>query len=228
MSLSSEGKQFIRFVPERKGLIALFETSSSTFSPSEGHRAAIDLEVELTEDHGVLTLPVRLPRYLMPEWGENEWASFIEGEEGFFYRTIDEAVVQCLSLALASDEELRKQVLQTANEVVIDFRGDLPNKYLAMQLGGYKVGVYRSGQGWPFWLSIQPTYDLAVKEAERIRDEAGLPKKSIVATGALLNALSVGYLPLIMSASTNRKSFLGWLLVLIAFILSGIVWFIRH
>jgi hypothetical protein len=182
----------IRFVPDGKGLKPRYQNPSGyEEDPEVGEcRAEVRCEAEVSRDHGVMTFPVRLPRYLMPEWSQDEWASFIESQIGFFHNFTDEAVVQCLSLALCSRSERRKEILSTANGIVIDFRGDLPNMYLPMMLGGYKIGVYRSGNDWPIWLSIQPTYDLAIKEAESIRVEAGLPKKSVTAAGALSNFLN--------------------------------------
>jgi hypothetical protein len=106
---------------------------------------------------------------------------------------MDECVVQGLSLAIVSDAERRKAVLQDAEQVVIDYRGDLPNLYLPMMLGGYKVGVYRRGNSWPIWMSIQPTYDLALKEAEKLREQVGIPQsdKAIVAVEELANSVKV-------------------------------------
>jgi len=226
MTLVSEAQQIIHFAPERNGLVARFYFGHDA---SDGHKAIMELDTELSRDHGLLTIPLRLPRYLMPGWGQKEWASFIDSEVGFFYNAIDEAVVLCLSLAIADNESFQSEVLRTANEVVIDFRGDLPNKYLAMVLGGYKVGVYRSGNNWPIWLSIQPTYDLALKEAEKIRAEAGLPRKAIVSTGALQNFLGAKLgIPSILSDQTNRgANQTGWLVAGGALILWVIFWFVR-
>lgn len=182
----------MRFVRERRGLKSQYQQPSGFVDNLEAgeRRARLSCEVEVSRDHGVMTFPVRLPRYLMPEWSQEEWGSFIESEIRFLHDFTDEAVVQCLSLALCSQSERRKDILSTTNGIVIDFRGDLPNKYLAMMLGGYKVGIYRSGNNWPIWLSIQPTYDLALAEAESIRAETGLPKSSITAVGALANFLN--------------------------------------
>jgi hypothetical protein len=226
MTLVSEGQQLIHFAPERNGFEARFY---SDYGATDGHKATMELDAELSKDHGILTVPLRFPRYLMPGWGQKEWASFIDGEIGFFYNTIDEAVVLCLSLAIADNESFRSEVLRTANEVVIDFRGDLPNKYLAMVLGGYKIGVYRSGNNWPIWLSIQPTYDLALKEAEKIREEAGLPRKAIVSTGALQNFLRAKLgIPSILSDQANPgANRTGWLVAVGALILWVISWFMR-
>ena len=226
MSLVSDGRQVIYFMPEHNGLVARFYSSSGA---SKSHQANMDLDAEVSKDHGLLTIPLRLPRYLMPEWGHEEWAKLIDGEGGFFHNAMDEALVICLSLAIADNKSFRSEVLRTASEVVIDFRGDLPNKYLAMVLGGYKVGVYRSGNNWPIWLSIQPTYDLAVKEAEKIRDEAGLPKKAIVPAGALADFLKVGMgIPPILSDQAKQGvSRTSWLVVIGAIILCAIFWFRR-
>jgi hypothetical protein len=216
---SDESVFKVRFVPERKGLIAHFESRErvaylgivrqTQLEPGE-HRRELSVAADVSQDHGIITVPVRLPRYLMPEWSQADWMKFIDSERGFLHSFVDEAVVQCLSLALVADDDRRKEILRTANEVVIDFRGDLPNKYLPMMLGGYKVGVHRSGNNWPIWLSIQPTYDLALKEAESIRAEAGLPKnKSITATGALANFLKADMgLPSILSNSSTGTG--GW------------------
>ncbi|MFG1289822.1 MULTISPECIES: hypothetical protein [Xanthobacter] len=182
----------MRFVRERQGLKSRYQHPSGFINkPETGERLArLSCEVEVSRDHGVMTFPVRLPRYLMPEWSQEEWSAFIESEIRLLHDFTDEAMVQCLSLALCSQSERRKEILRTANGIVIDFRGDLPNMYLPMMLGGYKVGIYRSGNNWPIWLSIQPTYDLALEEAESIRAEAGLPKSSITAAGALSNFLN--------------------------------------
>jgi hypothetical protein len=164
----------------------------------------------------------------MPEWGEAEWAKLLDEETGFFHGTIDEAVVQTLSLAITNHKDHRAEVLRTANEVVIDFRGDLPNKYLAMMLGGYKVGVYRSGNNWPIWLSIQPTYDLAVKEAESIAAEAGLPKgKSVSAVGALSNFLKVDLGPPILSSSSVKTDIGGWIVAVVIAAIGLITWLMK-
>jgi hypothetical protein len=165
----------------------------------------------------------------MPEWSQADWVKFIDGEIGFFHNFVDEAVVQCLSLALVEADDRRKEILRTANEVVIDFRGDLPNKYLAMMLGGYKVGVYRSGNNWPVWLGIQPTYDLALKEAESIRAEAELPKnKSITATGALSSFLKAGMgLPILSNSSAGTGGRRWWIAVVAVVVISLIAWLMK-
>src|SRR5947209_5140685 len=186
--MSDTYQHVMRFVPdENRGLKPRYQNPSGWEDrPEPGERRApITCEVEVTREHGVMTFPVRLPRYLMPEWSQEEWGDFIESQIGFLHNFTDEAVVQCLSLALCSLPDRRKEILGTANGIVIDFRGDLPNMYLPMMLGGYKIGVYRSGNNWPIWIGIQPTYDLALKEAESIRVEAGLPKNSVTAAGAL-------------------------------------------
>ena len=117
----------------------------------------LTLNAEASSYHGIIEVPARLPRYLMPEWQTNDWSRFIEEEVGFIQSFIDESLVICLSLALNSDPPRRNELLKNTNAVVIDFRGDLPNMYLPMSLGGYKIGVYRNGNNWPLWLSIQPT-----------------------------------------------------------------------
>ncbi len=195
----------VRFVPNGNGLEAHFDFGALQqyrLEPGEKRRELM-IEAEVSPDHGIMTVPVRLPRYLRPEWSQADWNKFVDGEIGLLLNFVDEAVVQGLSLALVADNDIRKSILRTGDEVVIDFRGDLPNKYLPMVLGGYKVGVYRSGNNWPAWLSIQPTYDLALKEAESIRTEAGLPKKSITTTGKLSNFLKADMGQLIQSASAN-------------------------
>jgi hypothetical protein len=227
---SHESVSKLRFAPNGNGLLVHFESADSAANgfvrrpmPEAGEqRREMSVAVEVSRDHGIITVPVRLPRYLMPEWSQDDWAEFIGSEQGFFHNFVDEAVVQCLSLALVADDDRRKEILRTANEVVIDFRGDLPNKYLAMMLGGYKVGVYRSGNNWPMWLSIQPTYDLALKEAERIRTEAGLPKnKSISAAGALSNFLKADMgLPILSSASAGTGG--RWLIAAASVVVMGL------
>ena len=143
----------MRFVPEEKGLKPRYQNPSGFVdNPETGERRArLSCEVEVSRDHGVMTFPVRLPRYLMPEWAQEEWSAFIESQIGFLHNFTDEAVVQCLSLALCAQRERRKEILSTANGIVIDFRGDLPNMYLPMMLGGYKVGVSSppACAGWP-------------------------------------------------------------------------------
>jgi hypothetical protein len=134
----------VRFVPDGKGLVNRFQFPDtdakygSSLKPGE-HRRELSVNVETSQYHGIITLPVRLPRYLIPEWSQDDWVKFVESEIGFFRTFVDEAVVQGLSLALVADNDRRKEILPTANEVVIDFRGDLPNKYLAMMCGGYKM-----------------------------------------------------------------------------------------
>jgi len=228
----------VRFVPEGKGLIARFEPSErvtdihlrqTQLEPGE-HRRELSIAAEVSRDHGIITVPVRLPRYLMPEWSQADWTKFIDDEIGFFHNFVDEAVVQCLSLALVAADDRRKEILRTADEVVVDFRGDLPNKYLMMVLGGYKVGVYRSGNNWPVWLGIQPTYDLALKEAERIRVEAGLPKnKSITAAGKLSSFLKADMgLPSILSNSSAGTGGRGWWIAVTAIVvISLIAWLMK-
>jgi hypothetical protein len=221
MALSTMGEDEcvarVRFVPEGKGLVARFQSPDSDAryapSPEPGEcRRDLSVAADISQHHGIITFPVRLPRYLMPEWSQDDWVKFVVSEIGFFHDFIDEAVVQGLSLAIVADGDRRKEVIRTANEVVIDFRGDLPNKYLAMMLGGYKVGVYRSGNNWPIWLSIQPTYDLAVKEAESIAAEAGLPKgESISAAGALSRFLKTDLGPPLLINSSPRTDLGGWM-----------------
>jgi hypothetical protein len=235
---SDESVSKVRFVPEGKGLIAHFEhperlvnlgvLQQPPLEPGE-HRRELRVEAEVSRDHGIITVPVRLPRYLMPEWSQADWMKFIDSEVGFFHNFVDEAVVQCLSLALVADDDRRKEILRTANEVVVDFRGDLPNKYSAMMLGGYKIGVYRSGNNWPVWLSIQPTYDLALKEAENIRAEAGLPKnKSITATGKLSNFLKADMgLPILSNASAGTVGRRWWIAVAAVVVISLIAWLMK-
>jgi hypothetical protein len=229
---SDESVSKVRFVPERKGLIAHFEhpellvnlgvLRQTQLEPGE-HRRELRVEAEVSRDHGIITVPVRLPRYLMPEWSQTDWTNFIDSEIGFFHNFVDEAVVQCLSLALVAADDRRKEILRTANEVVVDFRGDLPNMYLPMVLGGYKVGVYRSGNNWPIWLSIQPTYDLALKEAESIRAEAGLPKdKSITATGKLSSFLKANMgLPILSNSAGSGGRW--WIVVAAALVAINLV-----
>lgn len=226
------------FVPEGKGLIAHFEHPERVanlealrqipLEPGE-QRRELSLAAEVSRDHGIITVPVRLPRYLMPEWSQADWSKFVDDEIGFFHKFVDEAVVQCLSLALVAADDRRKEILRTANEVVVDFRGDLPNKYLAMMLGGYKVGVYRSGNNWPVWLSIQPTYDLALKEAESIRAEAELPKnKSITATGKLSDFLKADIgLPILSNSSAGTGGRGWWIAVGAVVVVSLIAWLMK-
>jgi hypothetical protein len=156
MPLNSDGLETVRFIPERRGLKALFASPYSPPRSDSIHEATLSVDAELTSDHGVIAIPVRLPRYLMPEWTQQQWGELINCELGFFHNFVDETVAQGLSLAIINDKDRRAEVLRTANEVLIDFRGDLPNKYLPMMLGGYKIGVYRSGNNWPIWLSKQP------------------------------------------------------------------------
>ena len=189
----------IRFVQEGKGLTTKLGESYFTNSDTELVKT-LEIDAEITRDHGTMNVPVRLPRHLMPEWSQEEWDSFITSELGMFSDFVDEAIVVGLSLAIASRDKLRKEVLQASNAVVIDFRGDIPNGWFAMMWGGYKIGVYRSGQGWPIWMSIAPTYDLAIEEEKKLRDQAGLPKNSIQATGALLYFLNAKIGPPLMSS----------------------------
>jgi hypothetical protein len=64
-------------------------------------------------------------------------------------------------------------------------------------------------------LSIQPTYDLALKEAKSVQAEAGLPKnKSITATGKLSSFLKADMgLPSILSNSTAGTGGRWWWIV---------------
>jgi hypothetical protein len=223
----------VRFVPEGKGLVTRFQSPDSdakygsSREPGE-HRRELSVNAEMSQYHGIITVPVRLPRYLMPEWSQDDWVKFVDSEIGFFHNFVDEAVVQGLSLAVVADSDRRKEILRTANGIVIDFRGDLPNKYLAMMLGGYKIGVYRSGNDWPVWLSIQPTYDLALKEAEKIRIEAGLPKgKSITAAGALSNFLKADIgLPLLSNSSAGM-GVRGWIAAAAIAVVGIIAWLMK-
>lgn len=180
----------IRFRPENDGLTLVAAIDDIR---SDEHERPLSVAVDLSKDHGLMTVPVRLPRYLMPQWSYIEWGEFLDFELGFFQRCIDECVVHCLSLALATNDDFRGTILHNAEQVVVDFRGDLPNKYLPMMLGGYKVGVHRTGNNWPFWMSIQPTYDLALEKCEELRNEANIPKtkNAIIAVQALSNFLKV-------------------------------------
>lgn len=226
---SEEYVSKVRFVPDGSGLLAHFDLRAlqRVGLEPEGHRRELMVEAEVSRDHGIITVPVRLPRYLMPEWSQANWMKFIDSEIVLFHKFVDEAVVQCLSLALVADDNQRKHILRTANEVVLDFRGDLPNKYLAMTLGGYKVGVYRSGNNWPVWLSVQPTYDLALKEAERIRAEAGLPKnRSITATGMLAN-LKVDIRHPILSESAGWGGRWWWIMVAAIVVINLVAWLMK-
>jgi hypothetical protein len=236
---SDESVSKVRFVPKGKGLIAHFEAPErlvnlgvlrqAQLEPGQ-QRRDLRVEAEVSQDHGIITVPVRLPRYLMPEWSQADWMKFIDSEIGFFHGFVDEAVVQCLSLALVSADDRRKEILRTAHEIVVDFRGDLPNKYLAMMLGGYKVGVYRSGNNWPVWLSIQPTYDLALKEADSMRAEADLPKnKSITATGALSNFLKADMgLPILSNSSAGTGGRRWWIAVTAIVVVGLVAWLTRQ
>jgi hypothetical protein len=214
----------IRFVSEGKGLTTEFGVSGYRGGERSG---TLEIDAEVSRDHGLMTIPVRLPRHLMPEWSPEEWDIFIGQEIRLFHNFVDEAVLQCLSLAIVTDDSRRAEILRTANGVVIDFRGDLPNIYASMMLGGYKVGVYRSGHGWPIWLSIQPTYDLALKEAERIRNEINLPANSVVATGALSNFLSANIGPPLMSDSVGNIAWRDRVWLVLTIFVGVFAWFAR-
>ena len=179
----------VRFLPDGSGLRPVFlPPDSYRRSPAPGeHCRHFSIDVNASEDHGLITIPIRLPRYLMPQWSKEDWAKFVEGEIGFFQSFIDEGAAQCLSLAMVQDRDRKKCIIKDAEQVVIDFRGDLPACYLPTMLGGYKIGVYRTGNQWPIWMSIQPTYDLALEEAAKLRDEAKIPSTgpAIVAVGRL-------------------------------------------
>ncbi|MGY8664144.1 hypothetical protein Q3C01_17500 [Bradyrhizobium sp. UFLA05-109] len=225
----------VRFSPNGKGLVARFDapehmrarTGPAPAEPGE-HCRELSLDADASRDHGIITLPVRLPRYLMPEWSQDDWSEFVDSEIGFFYNFVDEAVVQCLSLALAANDERRIEILRTADDVVVDFRGDLPNKYLPMMSGGYKVGVHRSGNSWPIWLSIQPTYDLALKKAESIRAEANLPKnKPVTAAGALANYLKAGLGSPILSNSSSNTELQGWIAAGAMSVIGLVAWLMK-
>jgi hypothetical protein len=232
---SDECVSNVRFVPSGDGLAARFEAAIHETNPRKvnpaplgpgEHLRLLSLGVEATQDHGIMTIPVRLPRYLMPEWSQDDWSKFIGSQIGFFHQLVDEAVVQCLSLALAANDERRTEILRKADGVVVDFRGDLPNAYLPMMSGGYKVGVYRSGNGWPIWLSIQPTYDLALKEAESIRASANLPKgKSVTAAGRLASFLKADMdLPILSNSSSGIR---GWIVAGVVAIIGLAAWLIK-
>jgi hypothetical protein len=135
---SDECVSELHFMPEGSGLTVRFGLAGSGAEfdylrsppmrePGE-QRRELRVGVELSRDHGIMTVPVRLPRYLMPEWSQSEWLKFIESQRGFFHSFVEEAVVQCLSLALVADSDRRKDILRTANEVVTDFRGDQRNR----------------------------------------------------------------------------------------------------
>jgi hypothetical protein len=89
-------------------------------------------------------------------------------------------------------------------------------------------GVYRSGNNWPVWVSIQPTYDLALKEAEKIRIEAGLPKgKSITAAGALSNFLKADIgLPLLSNSSASMD-IRGWIVAVVVAVVGVVTWLMK-
>jgi hypothetical protein len=110
----------------------------------------------------------------MPEWRQEEWMNFLIRHDERIQSTLDECAVQCLSLAIVSDKDGRKRALEGASNVVMDYRGDLPNAYSPLMMGGYKIGVY-GRSGWPVWTAIAPTYDLALKEAAKLRAELKIP-----------------------------------------------------
>jgi hypothetical protein len=109
----------VRFVPEGKGLVTRFQSpdSDARFGPSqEEHRRKLSIAAELSEYHGIITFPVRLPRYLMPEWSQDDWSEFVDSEIGFFHGFV-EAVVQGLSLALVADTMHSELPDDTLNEI---------------------------------------------------------------------------------------------------------------
>jgi hypothetical protein len=164
----------VRFSSEEGGLNASVHPLGDP--SADGLERALIVESEVSRDHGVVTIPVRLPRHLAPHWSPDAWEVFFRREANFLCSHIDESLLLYLSLAMSQEQGHRRQLLKDAEQVVIDFRGDLPNKLLPMTLGGYKIGVYRRGQDWPAWLSIQPSQVDAFAEARRIRQEAGLAK----------------------------------------------------
>jgi hypothetical protein len=171
-----------RFRPERRGLkVELMKAYSPSGQPinpdplEEGeHSRHLSVTVDASEHHGILMFPIRLPRFLMPEWRQEEWKYFLERQLHYIEGTLDECAVQCLSLAIVSDQDRRKKALEGASDVVIDFRGDLPNYYSPIMMGGYKIGVY-GRSNWPIWTAIAPTYDLALEEAAKLREELKIP-----------------------------------------------------
>ena len=192
-SLQDDNVCVVRFSPERNGLkpVCLADGwgTGERRKPGE-HFRNLSISLETTKDHGLMMLPVTLPRHLMPNWSKDDWISFFNKEMSLFHSCVNECVVQCISLAIVANDERRRQILKEATQVVVDFRGDLPNAYLPMMLGGYKVGVYRNYHGWPIWMSIQPTYDLALKEATKLRAEAN-SDEAVVAAEALEASLKV-------------------------------------
>lgn len=235
----------IRFSPdEYRGLLSHCVTRyrSNALQPTQSkpevgqYDRNLAIRVEASRDHGLITVPIRLPRHLMPEWSTQDWINFIDGEVRWLTAGLDECAVLNLSLAIADVEERRRNLLKEAKQVVIDFRGDLPNGHLPMMLGGYKVGIYRSGNYWPIWLSIQPTYDLAIREAESICEEARISKSdpSIIAVGKLADVVNPAFvkrygLGLIQSSKVNEVSLwmLCWPVLLGVFAGIAIGWWLK-
>jgi hypothetical protein len=82
----------IRFVQEGKGLTTNLGESYFPNSDTEVVKT-LEIDAEITRDHGTMNIPVRLPRHLMPEWSQEEWDSFITSELGMFSNFVDEAIV---------------------------------------------------------------------------------------------------------------------------------------
>ena len=137
----------------------------------------LEIDAEITRDHGTMNVPVRLPRHLMPEWSQDEWIALLRVNSVCSAISLTKRSWSGCPSRLRPGISCARKFFKTSNAVVIDFRGDIPNGWFAMMWEGYKIGVYRSGQGWPIWMSIAPTYDLAIEEAKKLRDQAGLPKK---------------------------------------------------
>jgi len=225
----------IRFSPESDGLTTKNLRLRSGEIRSGEYDRSLSIRVDASRDHGLMTVPIRLPRYLMPQWSTDDWIDFIDEEIDFFNRCVDECTVQYLSLAIVAKEERKREILKEAEQVVIDFRGDLPNRCLALMLGGYKVGVNRKGHDWPIWLSIQPTYDLAIDEGMKIRKEANIskPNDTLLAIGALTTHVDPSFvksygLP-ILSSTTNDKLINRLLWIALGSIFVGIMigWWLK-
>ena len=74
----------------------------------------------------------------------------------------------------------------------------------------------------------QPTYDLALKEAQRVCVEAGLPKKSITVAGALANFQSSSLnLQPILSNAPAAIDYRSILWVTLAIVIALVGWFMH-
>lgn len=217
--------------PDDAGTTQLKAIVHSSFPTTDSDEAVreINLDLSPSQSHGIIYLPLRFPKFLAPAWKDKQWDAFLDEHLNAISDTMDEYLVQTTSLCIA--ESNRDELLRSTESVVIDVRGALWNRYSPSVLEGFKIGVYRSGTGWPAWLNIEPTVDRALGTARKVCAEAGLdPKKSIQLIGKAKNlgsAAGLGFDAFIYSSEHFAKGLvLAGMVILIIGGLAG--WLASH